>query len=180
MAELATIARPYADAVFRVANEKGQLQPWAELLNKLAIIAQAQELVDLSKDPKLSKEQMIDLLLSLIGAQTLDADAVRRFLLELISHTRLQVLPEIAKQYQVLCDAIKDVAEVKITSAYALSDAQLEELLPALEKRFGKKLKPQVYLDETLIGGICAVVGDDTLDMSVKARLEQMKSALVA
>lgn len=180
MAELATVARPYAEAAFRVASEHQQLDQWADWLDDLSTVVSAPEFEQLPHDPKVSGVQIVDLIASIASAKAIDAQVGQRFLMQLVEHDRLQALPEVAKQFRMMCDATKDVAEVKIFSAFALSDKELAELLPVLEKRFGMKLKPQVQIDESLIGGVCAVVGDDTLDMSVKARLEQMKLALTA
>lgn len=179
MAELATIARPYAEAAFRVASEQKQLDQWTAILQKLADIVQMPEFKQLPLNPKISAGQIVDLVLSFIGKeQATCTDCVKRFLIELVDHRRLNALPEVLKQFSKMRDATGDIAEVVIYTAFELNDKQLEELLPVLEKRFKTKLRAQVQLDESLIGGICAVVGDDTLDLSVKARLEQMKLAL--
>ena len=181
MAEQATIARPYVEAIYQVAQNEGKQEQWAQVLKKLAQIAVAPEFAPLPLDPKVAASQIVDLLLSLIGdEQQVPAMQLKQFLQELVANKRLQSLPEIQKQFQQMQDAGQGAAEAMIYTAYPLSEAQLAELMPILEKRFGSKLKPQVQLDESLIGGICAVVGDDTLDMSVKARLEQMKQALIA
>ena len=180
MAELATIARPYAEAIFQVASDQKQFAQWGEVLNNLALACDTDELKLLANDPKVLGEQLVGLLMSVTKSDAVPTEAVKRFLAELVEYGRLSALSEVAKQYRVLCDATNDVTEVLIYSAYPIGDAELAQLLPVLEKRFGRKLKPQVQIDESLIGGICAVVGDDTLDMSVKARLEQMKVALMA
>lgn len=179
MAELATIARPYAEAAFRVASEQKQLDQWAAILQRLADIVQMPEFEQLPLNPKISAGQIVDLVSSAIDEdQVVSIDCVKRFLTELVDHRRLNTLPEVLKQFTKMRDATSDVAEVVIYTAFELNSKQLEELLPVLEKRFKTKLRPQVQVDESLIGGICAVVGDDTLDLSVKARLEQMKLAL--
>ena len=181
MAELATIARPYAEAVYQVAKDDKAQAQWSKALEKLAVIVSSPEFGRLPLNPKVTTDQIVDLLSSFAD----EKDAVfmtylKRFLLQLVGYRRTETLPEILKQFRHMCDVQKDVAEVMVYTAYPLSEGQLKALLPTLEKRFGLKLKPQVQVDESLIGGICAVVGDDTLDMSVKARLEQMKQALTA
>lgn len=181
MAELATIARPYAEAVYQVAQDDGKQDQWMNTLEKLALIASTPEFERLPLNPKVTTAQIVDLLSSSVDErETVFVAHLKRFLSQLVGHRRTQALPEILKQFRQMCDATKGAAEVMVYTAYPLTEKQLKDLLPILEKRFGMKLKPQVQVDESLIGGVCAVVGDDTLDMSVKARLEQMKQALVA
>jgi F-type H+-transporting ATPase subunit delta len=91
---------------------------------------------------------------------------------------RVAVLPDIATQYRALVNAQGGVSDATIHSAFPMKAAQVEEILPSLEKRFGRKLNAQVVVEPALIGGIRVVVGDEVLDASVKARLEQMKAAL--
>lgn len=180
MAEIATIARPYAEAIFKVAKAQNKLAPWGEVLAALALAAGDVKVQLLADDPKVLDAQMVDLLMSVVKSAAVPAEEAKRFVAELVTHGRLTALPEIATQYHELCDATQDVVEVMIYSAFPMNETQVAQILPTLEKRFGQKLKPQVRIDESLIGGICAVVGDDTLDMSVKARLDQMKAALIA
>ena len=92
----------------------------------------------------------------------------------------MSALPEIAAQFQALVNASSGVSDATVYSAYPIDDAQLGEVMASLQQRFGRKLKGVVQLDPELIGGIRVVVGDEVLDTSVKARLEQMKAALTA
>ena len=97
-----------------------------------------------------------------------------------IDNGRLARLPEIAAQFHALVNARSGVSDAIIYSAFEIDDAQLAEVLAALERRFGRKLNARVEIEPELIGGIRVVVGDEVLDTSVKARLEQMKVALTA
>ena len=180
MAELATIARPYADAVFRIAQDDSAVPQWSGLLDSLAVVAKTPEFKSLIGDPKISVTQVVDLLMSFIQDSSDLNLSARRFLKELVEYRHLNTLPEIARLFHNLCNAADNVQEVIIYSAFPIDNDKLAQFLPVLEKRFGKKLKPQIEIDKTLIGGICAVVGDETLDLSVKARLEQMKAALMS
>jgi F-type H+-transporting ATPase subunit delta len=90
------------------------------------------------------------------------------------------VLPEIASQFRVLKNTQAGSSDATVYSAFALDGAALEDLAITLEKRFGRKLNLKVELEPELIGGVRVVVGDEVLDTSVKARLEQMKVALVS
>ena len=98
----------------------------------------------------------------------------------MLDNGRLVALPEIAAQYRLLVNGRANVSDATIYSAYPIDDAQLPDVVEALQKRFGRKLTPKVQLDPSLIGGIRVVVGDEVLDTSVRARLEHMKAALTA
>jgi F-type H+-transporting ATPase subunit delta len=97
-----------------------------------------------------------------------------------IDNGRISVLPEIASQFRTLKNAQSGASDATVYSAFALDGAALAELATALDKRFGRKLNLQVELEPALIGGVRVVVGDEVLDTSVKARLEQMKVALIS
>ena len=102
------------------------------------------------------------------------------FLRAVLDNGRVDALPEIARQLQAQIDARSGVSDAVIHSAFPLDAAQLAEVQAALERRFGRRLKPSVVVDPGLIGGIRVAVGDEVLDTSVKARLEQMRAALTA
>ena len=179
MAELATIARPYADALFRACTEKSaDLQAavgWAE---KLAAIAADPQLQQLANDPNVSQEQLFSVITGVAGSVL--PDVATNFLRVIIQNGRLQALPEVAAQFRSLVNRASGSSDAVVYSAFPIDAAALAELGASLEKRFGRKLNLSVHLDSTLIGGIRIVVGDEVLDTSVQARLEQMKAALVA
>lgn len=97
-----------------------------------------------------------------------------------LENGRLDVLPEVAAQFRSLVNSKSGSSDAVVYSAFPIEDAALAELGATLQKRFGRKLNLTVKLDESLIGGVRVVVGDEVLDTSVKARLEQMKAALTA
>ena len=176
MAELATIARPYAEALFQSSGASasaltGQVQA-------LADVAAHAEVRQFADRPKADAVQVFDLVSGVAGVG-LDPK-VANLLRTVIDNGRLQALPEIAAQFHALVNAADGVSDALIQSAYPIDAAQLAEVSAALEKRFGRKLNPSVALVPELIGGIRVVVGDEVLDTSVKARLEQMKLALTA
>lgn len=182
MAELATLARPYAEAVYQLAESDDAREVWCYTLEKLVSLIEMSDFEQLTLNPRVSTSQIVDFLLSFIAEdkKSVSVEQLKRFLDELVSNRRTLALPEILKQYLQMCDAAQGFAEAIVYTAYPMSDDQLNGLLPKLEKRFNTKLKTEVKVDTSLIGGICVVVGDDTLDLSVKARLEQMKQALNA
>ena len=107
-------------------------------------------------------------------------DAARNFLRVIIENGRLDALPEVALQFRGLVNRRNGSSDAIVYSAFPVDDAALAGIGEALEKRFGRKLNLSVEIDESLIGGVRVVVGDEVLDTSVKARLEQMKAALTA
>jgi F-type H+-transporting ATPase subunit delta len=177
MAELATLARPYAEALFQVAS-RGDLKQASEQAQALAAVAANPLLRQFADDPKASATQVFDLMTSVVNAPL--SDASKNLLRTVIDNNRLAVLPEIASQFHALVNSRSGVSDATIYSAFAIEPTQLAEVAAALEKRFNRKLNPSVVIEPDLIGGIRVVVGDEVLDTSVKARLEQMKVALTA
>jgi len=176
MAELATIARPYAEALFKASSsDLGGTAVWLDELAAIAGNAQLQQFAD---SPKTTVSQVFDLVAGL--AQTALPDAARNFLRTVIENGRLGVLPEIATQYRSLKNAQSGSSDAVIYSAFPIEGDALADVAGTLESRFGRKLNVKVELEPALIGGIRVVVGDEVLDTSVKARLEQMKVALTA
>ena len=179
MAELATIARPYADALFKAQGS--DLAATALWLDALAAVAQNAQLLQFADSPKASVDQVFDLIASVAGNDTAPLPAAARNFLRLaIENGRLSAMPEIAVQFRSLKNAAGGVTDATVFSAFPLDEQGLNDIAAVLEKRFGRKLGIKVELDPSLIGGIRAVVGDEVLDTSVKARLEQMKMALIA
>ena len=176
MAELATIARPYAEALFKAIKADDAVAVAAEV-NQLAAVVADPQMREVADNPKFSADQVFELVASVGGALS---DSARNLLRLVIENGRLPALGHIATQFQALVSARSGVFDAQITSAYPMDAAQLAEVTVSLEKRFARKLNATVNVDSALIGGIRVVVGDEVLDTSVKARLEQMKAALTA
>ncbi|WP_206955549.1 F0F1 ATP synthase subunit delta [Trinickia acidisoli] len=179
MAELATIARPYAEALFSVA-EGGDLAAWSALVQELAQVARLPELMSVASSPKVSRAQVVDLLLAATRSAPKDSPQAKNFVQMLVDNHRLSLLSEIAVQFDELKNAREGAADALIVSAFPLQEAQLADLVASLERKFGRKLKPTVQVDASLIGGVRATVGDEVLDTSVRARLADMRTALTA
>jgi F-type H+-transporting ATPase subunit delta len=177
MAELATIARPYAEALFKASGSADQAALVAQV-KALADVAGHAQLRQFAGSPKVTSAQVVDVIASVLKAPM--TDTVRNLLQTVIDNDRLDALPEMAAQFQALVNASSGVSDALVHSAYPIEPAQLAEVVATLEKRFGRKLNAQVVIEPELIGGIRVVVGDEVLDTSVKARLEQMKAALTA
>jgi F-type H+-transporting ATPase subunit delta len=175
MAELATIARPYAEALFK-ASAGEDVRTLADQLETLAQVAGHEQLRQFADSPKVSAAQVFELVTGV--ARLALASKVANLLQTVIENGRLFALPEIAAQYRALVNASTGVSDARIVSAFPLDAGQLADVVATLEKRFGRKLNATVSVDDSLIGGIRVEVGDEVLDTSVKARLEQMRVAL--
>ncbi|MES2116999.1 MAG: F0F1 ATP synthase subunit delta [Pseudomonadota bacterium] len=181
MAENATVARPYAEALFRVAQagkESFSLAAWSDLVSELAQIGTHPEVQAFARNPKVSDGDVIAAVTALVKSP-LNTEA-KNFLAMLVENGRINLLPEIGAQFQLLKNSVEGAADAAISSAFELSAAQVAELVATLEKKFSRKLNPAVTVDPSLIGGVRVVVGDEVLDTSVRAKLQQMRAALVA
>lgn len=180
MAELATIARPYAEALFK-ASTGTDAATLGSQLSALAEVAADPLLRQFADNPKVGGNLVFNVVADVLARKSIVlGDALQNLLRVVLDNGRLDALPEIAAQHQALVNATGGVHDAVIESAFAIDGAQLADLVATLEKRFGCKLNASVEVKPELIGGIRAVVGDEVLDTSVKARLEQMKVALTA
>jgi len=180
MAELATIARPYAEALFGAASHQGaNARELADQLDAVAQVSADADLRQFADNPKVSAQQVFDVVVGTLKTVQL-SPLVTNLLRTVIDNGRLVALPEVAAQYRAAVNAATGVSDATVYSAFPIEPAQLPEVVAALEKRFGRKLNATVQIDPELIGGVRAVVGDEVYDASVKARLEQMKAALTA
>ncbi len=177
MAELATIARPYAEALFR-ATDASVAPSLIAPLRQLAQVAAEPRLRAYADNPKVSAEQVSSLILGVLSAPL--PAAVHNLLQVVLENGRLGAFGEIAAQYQALVDARAGVSQATVYSAFEISAAQLADITAALARRFGRTLDTRVVIEPELIGGVRVVVGDEVLDTSVRAKLEQMRTALAA
>jgi F-type H+-transporting ATPase subunit delta len=176
MAEIATIARPYAEALFKaVGTDRVAL---ADQVQALADVAANAQLLHFADDPRVEAAQVVEVISSVV--KTPLSAAAKNLLATVVDNGRLAALPEIAAQFHALVNASSGVSDATIHSAFPIEPAQLGEVVEALEKRFKRKLNAHVVIEPELIGGIRVVVGDEVLDTSVRARLEQMRVALTA
>jgi F-type H+-transporting ATPase subunit delta len=178
MAELATIARPYAEALFKTAAN-------AELsaqLQALAAVAADEQLRRFADNPKVQAKQIFDVMADVVGRKGVALGKEAQNLLRtVIDNGRVGALPEIAAQYHALVNAKNHAADATIYSAFPMDAAQTDALMVTLAPRFGgRKLHASVVVQPELIGGVRVVVGDEVLDTSIRARLESMKAALTA
>jgi F-type H+-transporting ATPase subunit delta len=178
MAELTTIARPYAEAAFHTARERNELPVWSQMLRFVSSVVAEPRMHAALDNPRLSAGDKEALLLSVCG-ERIDALG-RNFVRVLVEADRIGVLPEISGLFEQLKNDADGVALARIDSAFPLSEAQVAELRGALEKRFGKTIEATVSVDPALIGGARIIVGDTVIDGTIAAQLGAMATQLQA
>jgi len=176
MAEAATIARPYAEAVFALADAAAALGKWSQMLSVMAAVAANPEARAAAANPRLAPSQVYGLFAAACGDLTTEA---QNFVRALIENGRLELLPEIRDRYEGLKNEREGVVDALITTAFPLEAGQLSALATGLEIRFKRKVKPQVNVDAGLIGGVRVQVGDEVIDGSVRGKLAAIAAALM-
>jgi len=178
MAEISTIARPYAQALFAAATAAGNTGAWLPALDAIAAVVQHPEVAVALGNPQLSDARRYELIAGMAG-ETL-AGPLAELLRVMIENNRLSAVPELAAQFHVLKNAADGVADCVIESAFPMNDGEVTSLVKALSSKFPLQLKPVVRLNPALIGGVRVTVGDRVLDSSVRARLDAMQARLTA
>jgi len=179
VAEALTVARPYAEAVFKLARTNGAkntLSAWLDMLQLVAGIAADERIRSLIGNPKVPAKRLGELFLGICGDKL--SGEGRNFILLLVENRRLELLPQVRDLFEQLKAQQEGVLEAKIASAFAMSDAQLKDLVVGLEIKFKRKIEARVSVEPELIGGVKVEVGDDVLDASVRGKLEAMAIAL--
>ena len=176
MAEISTVARPYAEAVFRAALEKNALGPVADSLALAAAIAGDERMHAVLGNPKVNAQQKKELFAAGAGGRA--NPIVDNLLSVLVDGHREVLIGSIAEQFEDLKHEHEKVVRARITSAQPLNDAQRAEIVAALEKRYGKKVEAELDVDAQLLGGARVQVGDQVIHASVRDALAQMAAAL--
>ncbi|WP_127478750.1 F0F1 ATP synthase subunit delta [Sulfurivermis fontis] len=177
MAEITTIARPYAQAVFDTAKEQGKLKDWSEMLQLAAAVVSHPEVAAVVDSPSLDKAQRGQLIIDICGDK-LD-DGGKNLLRVLAENGRLSLLPEIAALYEVERAAAESRITAEVTSATPLSDSQKQAIAAALKKRLGRDVALECKVDEALLGGAVVRAGDMVIDGSVTGKLNKLSAALL-
>ncbi len=178
MAEPSTIARPYAEAVYRLADSQGRLADWSAVLANLSAVAADARVRAVVGDPNVPAAKVAGLFISILsGKLSGDAENLVRVLAE---NGRLEVLAEIRAQYEALKNDREGTVEAEVFSAFDLDPAQVADLVSRLEKKTGRKVKARVSVDQSLIGGVKIVIGDQVIDGSARAQLGALENALKA
>ena len=178
MAELTTIARPYAEAAFSLAREQNALPVWSQMLRLTSTVVTDPKVAEALDNPRLDAGAKESLLLSICGDRlTLEG---RNFLRVLIDADRLKMLPTIDTLFESLKDKAGGLAKATIETAFPLADGDLADLTASLERRFGKRIEATVTVNPELIGGVRVTIGDTVIDGSVQEQLRAMAAQLRA
>lgn len=178
MSELSTLARPYAEAVFRMAQGENDLAGWSTRLQSLALIVADAQVARLIVDPAVSSERIAGLIIEVAGTDL--GERGGNFVKVLAENDRLSLLPEIVSQFETLKANAEATLEAIITSAQQLTQPQIDDLVAGLKAKFNRAVNVQVAVDPELIGGAVITIGDQVIDGSVKGRLQRMSFALQA
>jgi F-type H+-transporting ATPase subunit delta len=176
MAENITIARPYAQAIFSLAQEQGDLKGWSEMLQFAAAVAADEEMVAVINSPRFDSGQLADLFIEICGDKLNDAG--KNMVRVLAENDRLTVLPEVAELFEAERAAVEGTIVAEVTSATQLNAAQQQSIAEALKKRLGRDVTLECQIDESLLGGAIIRAGDVVIDGSVVGKLEKLTSAL--
>ena len=176
MAEAITIARPYAHAVFGIANDKGELKAWSELLAVLSQCVAQPEVQSIISSPAVSDEQVIDLLSNVSGE--LMTDDARNFLAVLAQNNRLSLLADINVIYEELREEAEQMMTADVTSALKLTAKQEKDISAALKERLGRDVTLNTSVDKTLLGGAIIRAGDIIIDGSALGKLNRLANAI--
>lgn len=176
MSELTTAARPYAKAVFEIAEATGSLDSWSEQLGLMASIVASEDSASLLDNPKVSTSQKIDSFVEFASGD-LNEHSVN-LLKSLGENNRFVLLPDVASLFEALKSESQGEVEGELIAAAKVSQEQEDAIVAALEKRLGRKVKLVTKIDETLLGGAVIRVGDLVIDGSLQGRFQTLKSNL--
>jgi F-type H+-transporting ATPase subunit delta len=176
MAELSTLARPYAKAAFEVACDRADLAGWSAQLTTAAVVTQDATVAGMLGSPSLTAEQMADTVIGICG-DALNEDGCN-FVKVLASNKRLPLLPEILSLFQQYKANQEKSIDVEIVSAFDLGADTAQTLAKVLSKKLERDVKVDSTLDQSLIGGVLIRAGDLVIDGSVRGRLNKLAEAM--
>ncbi len=176
MADSSTTSRPYAVAVFRLAQEEGELGRWSEMLALLALVAQDATVKGLFASPKVNPAQLADLIVDVCGDRLSKTGA--NFVRVLASNRRLGILADVRAGFEEERAKVEGRSQVMVSSPYPLADAQRDQIRSAMARRLGTEVDLTEETDETLIGGVMIRAGDLVIDLSLRGRLQSLGQSL--
>ena len=176
MAEKSTIARPYAEAVFQLADANGQLKQWSAMLQTIAMIAADADIQSIIGNTSVNKEQVAQLVIDVAG--DVMTDAGRNLVKLLTENRRLDVMAEITEQFETLKAEAEKTVEAEIVSALEVSAAQQSMIAEKLKARLGREVSLKCRVDESLMGGAIIKAGDMVIDGSVSGQLNKLSVEL--
>lgn len=178
MAEFATVARPYAKALYELAQKQNKLRPWLDKLAVMADVVVDSKVSKVLTNPEYASSQRAQLFLDILDSEKLD-EQLQQFIAVLAENGRLSILPAILVQYRALALSEEDTLQATVYSAYPLEGKLLDELVASLERRINSKLQVHVEVDTDLIGGVKVEFGDQVLDMSVQGKLNALRTVMI-
>ncbi|SHK12932.1 ATP synthase F1 subcomplex delta subunit [Marinobacter antarcticus] len=176
MAELRTLARPYAKAAFSVAREHDQLAEWSRVLTIAGQVTANKDIRQLLANPGLEEQKKADMILEV--AEAGDSEQVRNFFAVLAENGRLALLTEIAALFDTYRADLERTVDIEVTAAFELTDEQQQKLAQALSKKLERQVSLAASLDKSLIGGVIIRTGDMVIDASVRGKLTKLADAL--
>ena len=185
MADNNTVARPYAQAIFEVAQENDALDELSQSLGAAAELMSDGQVAAFLARPDMTNPQRLEFLQGLfakaVGEGSVFAGGSKHgtnFLKLLLENGRVVALPEISEQFEALKAAVENTVDAVITSATPLSDEQRKAMAGALQEKLGRDVRVTTEIDENLIGGAVIRAGDVVIDGSLRSRLEGLANAL--
>jgi F-type H+-transporting ATPase subunit delta len=178
MAELSTIARPYAVAAYKLAKEKKALAKWSEMLGFAGAVANDAQIKAYINDPKVLSAELEATFLKVCGDKLNEHG--QNLIKVLVEYGRLSILPEISAAFEALKAQDEGTLDAQIVAASKPTAAQTKDLVKRLEAKFGKKIEASVSVDPEMIGGFKIIVGDTVIDATVKGQLQNLAYTLTA
>jgi len=171
MSEKYTLARPYALAAFKLAQEEGEIDLWLDMLRFLVVVTENPDVLKIIKDPRISEFRLATLMLDIASGEF--SKTGEDFIRVLVGAGRMSVAHEILYLFQKELDVFKQRTRVKVVSAYPLTFESQQEIRTVMTKRLGQEVDISVIVDTSLIGGVVIHVGDVVIDISLRGRLTQ-------
>jgi len=176
MAEVSTVARPYAKAAFEYAQEKGALTQWSDMLATAAAVAANSDMKNVFDSPSLTSEQKAAIFVDVCGAEF--GNDAKNLVSSLAEHKRLAALPMIAEMFEELKAAKDQAVDVMVTSAFEMTAEQQNKLAETLKNKWQKDVSIETQVDSSLIGGVIIRAGDVVIDSSVRGKLAKVAEAV--
>lgn len=172
MSELTTLARPYARAVFELAQAAGSLDAWSDELAFMAAVANDPQLKALMDSPKLTSEQRADIFNQVCVDKT--SDAGKNLVKLMAENGRMAALTDVAALFEVMKNEAQGQVDARVVSAQPVSDEQQAAIAKALKERLGREVRLNVSVDESLMGGAVVYAGDLVIDGSIRGRIDKI------
>ncbi len=176
MADFTTAARPYANAVYDIANETATLGSWSDALANLANVVNDAQMSELLNNPEMGKEQKGELLIKVLADKL---NEQQQNLVKLMAENgRLVIMQDVQEQFEVTRAKAENKVEAEVVSAFELSAQQTDELINTLKNKLGCDITLTTTVDESLIGGVVIKAGDTIIDASMKSQLDSLALSL--